>query len=186
MNKARNYRIFLSGYTIAGFASGLFNPFWVIFIQGFGGSSIESFGFALGLVGLAQSVTTYIVGKHSDKLGRKPYLIIGGVSQAIIIVCYTFITSIGELYTLQILLGIASAIENTMVTALLGDLTDKSTRGADVGRYSAVTGIFSAIAMMIGGFVVKYFGINIIFYLVAVLFLVTSSIIFFINEKNSV
>ena len=52
-----NYRIFLFSAT-SSFGLGLFMPFWIVFIQDFG-SGIEQFGFTIGLMVLAQSVTSY-------------------------------------------------------------------------------------------------------------------------------
>ena len=57
------------------FAIGLFMPFWIVFIQDFGGS-IESFGFAIGLMAFVQSISSYFAGKLADTFGRKIFIII--------------------------------------------------------------------------------------------------------------
>src|SRR3989338_6337650 len=103
--KLGNYRVFLLSNSALSFALGLFTPFWIIFLQDFGGS-IQQFGFSIGLMVLAQSVTSYLVGKYSDKLGRKIFLIIGGFVLAAVTLAYTLITSMAQLYFLQIVNGI--------------------------------------------------------------------------------
>ena len=71
-----------------------------------------------------------------------------------------------QLYLLQIVLGISSAAQTTVESTMLGDLTEKVSRGADIGKYHAVIGVAAAIAMTGGGYVVGQLGINIIFYIV--------------------
>ena len=51
-------------------AFGLFGPFYFIFINDIGGS-VENFGIAVGLVVLSGALTSLIIGKSSDKLGRR-------------------------------------------------------------------------------------------------------------------
>src|SRR3989344_9461612 len=114
-----NYRILLFSNSILSFALGLFMPFYIIFIQDFGGG-IESFGFSIGLMVLAQSLTSYFAGKYSDRFGRKIFLIFPGLLLTGITILYTLITSLIQLYVLQIMLGIASSIQVTIETVMLG------------------------------------------------------------------
>ena len=180
-NNLLNYKVFLLSHSAMSFALGLFMPFYIIFIHDFGGS-IESFGFAIGLMILAQSLTSYYVGRHSDRFGRKGFLIASGFATTIVIIVYTFITSLTHLYLLQIIIGITQAMQMTMKTSLLGDVTQKVSRGKEIGKYYAITGVMAAIAMMGGGYLVSELGIKIIFYIVAGLFLSSTLILFYIKE----
>lgn len=184
MNALRiNYRILLLSNSVMAFAIGLFMPFWIVFLQDFGGS-IESFGFAIGLMALSQSITSYFCGRYSDRVGRKIFLIIAGFAITAVIIAYTLITSMIQLYILQVVNGITQAIQMTMETTMLGDVTKKVSRGADIGKYHAVIGILAAIAMMGGGFLVGQLGIKIIFYITAVLFFISTIVLFYIKERT--
>lgn len=176
-----NYKIFLVSSSVLGFAFGLFAPFWIVFIQQFG-DGIQQFGFSIGLMVLAQSLTSYFSGKFSDKLGRKIFLIIGGVFLALIVFAYTLIESLLQLYVLQVLNGVATAILMTMETTFLGDVTKRKSRGLNVGKYHAIVGIMSAIAMMGGGFVVGEFGFKVIFYIVSGIIFISALVILKIKE----
>src|SRR3989338_5295527 len=110
LQKLGNYRLFLLSNSSLAFALGLFMPFWIVFLQDFGGS-IEQFGFSIGLMMLAQSITSYFVGRYSDKFGRKVFLIIGGFILSGIVFAYTLITSLVHLYVLQIINGITSSMQ---------------------------------------------------------------------------
>lgn len=178
--KLGNYRIFLVSNSVLAFAMGLFMPFWIIFLQDFG--SIEQFGFALGLMLFAQSVTSYFVGKYSDKLGRKVFLIIGGFILSFVVLAYTLITSLFHLYMLQIVNGIINSIQMTIETTFLGDITKKVSRGVNIGKYHAIVGIMAAVSMMISGFIVGQLGVKIIFYITSLIIFFSTLILFYIKE----
>lgn len=182
LEKFGNYRIFLLSNSALFFALGLFTPFWIVFLQDFGGS-IQQFGFSIGLMVLAQSVTSYLAGKYSDKLGRKIFLITGGFMLAAVTLGYTLITSMVQLYFLQVMNGITGAMQATMETTFLGDITKKVSRGADIGKYHAIVGIMAALAMMGGGYIVGQSGYKVIFYVTAAIILISTLLLFLIKEK---
>jgi len=180
--KLGDYKVFLFSNSILAFALGLFMPFWIIFLQDFGGS-IEQFGFAIGLMVFAQSITSYFAGKYSDKLGRKLFLIIGGFILTGVVFSYTLITSLIQLYILQIVNGITNSMQMTMETTFLGDITKKVSRGLDIGKYHAIVGVMAAISMMGGGFIAGQMGFKIIFYITAGIIFVSTILLFYIQEK---
>lgn len=182
MKRLENYRLFLFSNSILAFAIGLFTPFWIIFIEKFGGG-IEKFGFAIGFMILAQSITSYFVGKYSDKLGRKIFLLIGGFILSGVIFTYTLINSLLELYILQIINGITNAIQMTIETTFLGDITKKKKRGIDIGKYHAIIGVVAGIAMIGGGFIAGELGFNIIFYITAMMIFLSTTLLFWLREK---
>ncbi len=179
--KLGNYKIFLLSNSLLYFSWGLFQPFWIVFVQKIGGS-IEQLGFSIGLMVLAQSITSYFVGKRSDLLGRKKFLIFSGFFMSGVIFAYTLITSLFQLYILQVLYGIVGAMQATMEQAFLGDITKKASRGTDIGKYHALVGVMAGIAMMGGGILVESSGFKVIFYIVAVLVFIYTLMLFYIKE----
>ncbi|VVB78699.1 Multidrug resistance protein MdtG [uncultured archaeon] len=178
----KNYLVFLFSNSIASLAAGLFSPFYIIFVQGFG-KSLGQFGLSIGLMALAGAITSYFAGRHSDQLGRKPFLIVGGFILSIIVLAYTLITNLFQLYLLQILNGVISSMNSTIGTTFLADLTRRSTRGRHIGRYLAVTGVITAFSLMIAGFLAVSWGYKIVFYIVATLIFLSTLILFHIKEK---
>lgn len=163
-------------------AFGLFGPFYLIFINNIGGS-IENFGIAVGLVALAGALMSLFAGRYSDKVGRKPFLIIGGYSSALIVFLYTIINSIWQLYLLQIFSGLIISIFETSESAYLADITESKKRGADIGKYEAYVGFAEAFAIFIGGFLAGKFGFEIIFYVVSVIFVISTTIMFKLSKS---
>ena len=182
LRKLGNYNLFLVANSLASLANGLFAPFWIVFIQDFGGS-FEQFGFSVGIMTLASAITSYFAGKHSDQLGRKIFLITSGLLMAAITFAYTIITSIWHLYALQIFTGVTGAMGGTIGAAFLGDITKKQSRGADIGKYHAIISVASAIAMMAGGFIVGQSGFKMIFYITAGITFVSTLMLVYIKEN---
>lgn len=180
--RKRNFKIFTFSNSLMALAFGLFGPFYLIFINSIGGS-IENFGIAVGLVVLSGALVSIIFGKYSDKIGRKPLLIIGGYASAIIVFLYTVIGSLWQLYLLQIFSGLIISIFETSESAYLADITKKEKRGEEIGKYDAYVGIAEALAIFAGGFLVGRYGFEIIFYMVTIIFVVSTTIMFKLREN---
>jgi len=179
--RRKNLKIFTLSNSLMAFAFGLFGPFYYIFINEIGGT-IENFGIAAGLVVLSSALVSLIAGKYSDKFGRKPFLIFGGYASAVLVFLYTIIGSIWQLYLLQICNGIIVSIFATSEKSFLGDITEKESRGAHIGKYDAYVGIAEAIAIFAGGFLAGEFGFKIVFYIVSVIFVITTTILLRLRE----
>lgn len=179
--RRKNFKIFTLSNSLMALAVGLFGPFYYIFINDFGGS-IENFGIAAGLLVLSGTLFSLFSGKISDKIGRKPFLIVGGFASAIIVFYYTMINSLWQLYLLQILSGIITADFETAEGSYLGDLTTNEKRGEEIGRYDAMIGIFEAIAIFTGGFLAARFGFEFVFYIVSAISLISTLIMLKLKE----
>lgn len=179
--KKRNLRIFILSNSVMAFALGLFGPVYYLFINNIGGS-IENFGIAVGLVVLSGALVSLFAGKYSDKHGRKLFLIFGGYASAVLVFLYTIINSVWQLYILQIFNGLIVSLFDTSEASFLGDITEKESRGADIGKYIAFLGIAEALAIFIGGFLVGKFGFEIVFYIVSIIFIITTTIMLKLKE----
>jgi MFS family permease len=181
--KLNNLAIFTLANSIASFAGGLFGPFYVVYIQQIGGS-IENLGVAFGLLLITQSIMSYFCGKYSDKLGRKLFLIGSGYITSAIVLAYSLVHTILELYVLQVIFGMMNAIDHTISIAFLGDVTQKKRRGTQIGKYNAIIGIFSAFAIIISGMLISKFGFKVIFYVVSSILFISTSLLFLSIERR--
>jgi MFS family permease len=179
--KLNNLSIFTLVNSIGNFAWGLIGPFYVVYAQQVGGT-IENLGIAFGLLILVESFVSYFAGKYSDKIGKKPFLIFIGFSNAITLFLYTLITTVTQLYVIQIFLGAVDGMQKTVSTAFLGDTTKRSKRGLQIGKYNMVINIFSGFSIMVGGLLIGRYGFQIIFYIGSFLMFIATSLLFFIKE----
>ena len=184
MNK-QNFKIFIFSNMLIYFAFGLFGPFYIIFINDFGGS-LETFGIAMGLVVFSGSLVYLFAGKYSDKFGQKPFLIFAGYASAIIVFLYTIINSIWQLYLLQISSGLIAALFGISEVTYLGNSTKNQTRGKNIGIYFAFAGFAEAIAIFYGGLLIGLFGFEIVFYIVSIIFLVATTIMFKLKNNRNI
>jgi DHA1 family multidrug resistance protein B-like MFS transporter len=180
---ARNLILYTTVSSIWGVIFGFIGPFYVLWIDKLSGG-MEKLGIAFAIMVLLQSLTTYMAGHYSDKLGRKPFLIITSYVDAGVLILFTVITKTSHVYILQGILGITNGVHGTIRTSLLGDLTVKEKRGGVVGKFSAIVSLASAIGLALSGYLVKFYGIEFLFYLSAIVVAVSTSLLFFIKEER--
>ena len=169
--------------SIWGVVYGLIGPFFAVYIAELGGG-LEKLGFAFSVMILVQAVASYFIGFYSDRLGRRPFLFFTAYLEAVVLLSYTVITRPYQIYILQALLGVSSAIASTVRESLLGDLTKRENRGSDVGKFNAVVGIFAGAGLALGGYMTKFFGLKSIFYLGAAVLTLSTMLLFFIHEPE--
>jgi MFS family permease len=180
-SNTKNLLIYTTVSSIWGIVFGFIGPFYVVYVQELSGGA-EKLGIAFAIMIFVQSITTYLAGHFSDKLGRKPFLLATTYFDAVILVLFTIITKTHHLYILQGILGITNGVHDTIRTSLLGDLTVKEKRGGVVGKFNAVVSFASALGLALSGFLVKYYGIKFLFYLAAIVVVLSSILLFFIKE----
>lgn len=160
---------------------GLLGPFYYLYINEIGGS-IEEFGIAFGIMTFVSGFAAILVGKYSDVLGRKPFLISVSILYAITVFAYTLINSVIQLYVLQAIFGVLLAIDEVVHPSFLGDVTKKSKRGFQLGVYRFIVGMFSGLAIIVGGLIVGQTGFKMIFYIGAVLIMLGTIVLFALKE----
>lgn len=165
------------------FGTGLVFPFYIIYINQIG-PSFSDFGVAYGLFALSAALVHKYVGQLSDRLGRKIFLLIHSWGTAVLFLLFPIASSLTHIYILQILLGVFGAMHRTGEKALVGDLINGKDRGKYIGRYHGWISIFSAFAVIIGGYLIDLFTLPIIFYIGSGIMFISGFIIIIYKEKN--
>jgi len=146
------------------FGSGIVFPFYIIFIKQIG-ANFTQFGIAYALFALSSALVHKLIGNYSDKFGRKIFLVVNSWGVALLFLLFPISTNIYQVYALQAVLGIFGAMQKTSEKAMVADFTDGMERGKKIGSYHGWIAIFSAIAVVIGGYLIDMFTIEIIFYI---------------------
>jgi MFS family permease len=169
--------------SIALFGSGIVFPFYIIFIKQIGANFTE-FGLAYGLFSLSSAFVHKYTGHLSDKLGRKSFLLANSWGIAILFLLFPLVNSMPQVYILQVMLGVFGAMHKTSEKALVADFTDGKDRGKQIGTYHSWISIFSALAVVVGGYLIDLFDIAIIFYIGSIFLFLSGLAILKISEKN--
>ncbi|MCJ8009002.1 MFS transporter [Lederbergia wuyishanensis] len=170
--------------SIAILGSSLVFPFYLIFIKEVSGGFLQ-YGISYGLFTISSSLVHIIVGKWSDRLGRKLFLLISSWGMAILLLFFPLVTDIWQVYALQIILGIIGATQKTSEKAMLADFTEHGKRGIAIGKYHFWTSIFTGIAVMLGGFIIDLFTLDIIFYISSIILFISGFFVLKIVETEN-
>lgn len=131
------------------------------------GASEALIGIAIGIYGLAQAVFQIPFGLVSDRIGRKP-LIVGGL---LIFALGSIIAALSDSIW-GIILGRAlqgSGAIAAAVMALLSDLTREQNRTKAMAFIGVSFGVTFAIAMVFGPIITHAFGLQALFWAIAIL-----------------
>ena len=166
VEKATFNRIFLVLFMamfISTLGMGLIGPFLPVYVEQFGAT-----GFWIGLVfamfSTSRSIFMPIIGKASDKKGKKFFISLGLFIYAILSLGYVFSNQVYQLGLVRFFQGMGSAMVWPVAVAYLGEITPKGREGVYMGRFNMSFSAAMAIAPFIGGFMKDYFGINFSFY----------------------
>lgn len=166
---------------VALFGSGIVFPFYVLFAREVGANFAE-FGIAYALFSLSAAATHALVGRWSDSFGRRPFLLLNSWGTAFLLILLPMVTSIGQLYALQVALGVFGAMHRTTEKALVADLTDGPERGRVIGRYHGWIAIASALAVVVGGYLIDLLTLSVIFYVASPILFVSGLMALRIKE----
>lgn len=139
------------------------------------GATPTLMGFAIGVYGLSQAILQIPFGFLSDRVGRKPMIIIGLCLFAAGSMVAAMSGSIYGVITGRALQG-AGAISATLM-AMLADLTREDQRTKAMAVIGMTIGLSFSVAMVLGPWLGKWVGLSGIFWVTAVMALLGIPII---------
>ncbi|HLD28075.1 MAG TPA: MFS transporter [Patescibacteria group bacterium] len=166
----------------------LFLPIFAIFITNkIVGGTIEVVGIATALYLLSKSIFEIPVGVFIDqKKGERDDLytsIVGTILTALVYFAYIYVDQVWQLYSLQIILGIAAAVAFPGWYSIFTRHLDKNKKAFEWSMYDVITGLGMAGAAALGGFMADQFGFNILFTVVGILTLIGAILLLVIKKR---
>lgn len=161
---------------------GIIIPILPFFAESVGASPTE-----LGLLMAAYSVMQLLFspmwGRLSDRIGRKPVIMIGVIGLAISFFLMAVSSKLWMLFAARILGGFLSAANMPTTMAYVADVTTPEDRGKGMGIIGAAVGLGFIFGPAIGGLFSKT-SLNLPFYIAGALSLLTALfVLFFLHES---
>jgi len=156
-------------------ANGALMAFLPIYVIGIGLDAAQA-----GMLFGVQSVTSFAsrptMGWASDRIGRRPLILLGLVVCAGSLAAIPFTTPFVWLMALSALFGFGEAIVNAAAAALVADLSELKTLGSAMGMQGAIMDIGHASGPILSGVLIGALGFQLAFPILAGIVLVAAGV----------
>lgn len=153
----RNFGIFLATIFMANISAVTFMSFLSLYASGLGGSDAV-IGWAFSIAAIAEVPCMIYLGGLSDKIGRKPLLVIALLSYPLRLFLYTIIGEPNLILPIQLLHGFTFGLLYVASVALVSDIASES-KGIALGLYSTASSAGSAAGSALAGFIADSYGL---------------------------
>lgn len=150
---------------------GIVVPLLPIYARDLGASGLY-IGLIFGSFSLSRTFFLPYFGRLSDKKGRKPFIVIGLFTYALISLAFILSRSVESLIVLRFIQGITSALILPVTQAYVGDITPKGREGFTMGVFNMSIFLGLSIGPLIGGWVHDRFNLQATFVCMAFLALI--------------
>lgn len=133
---------------MAGF--GIVIPNIPYFIEALGGNSTVM-GFFMASYSIMQFIFAPLWGRLSDRVGRRPVLLIGLGGYAVTFFLFGFVTSLWMMFAIRILAGMISSATLPTAMAYIADSTEEGERSKGMGMMGAAMGLGMILGPALGG-----------------------------------
>jgi len=164
----RVFRVLFVSIFAATLGLGIISPLMPIYAESLGATGIW-----LGLIfsgfSLARLVFMPVVGRLSDRVGRKIFIVVGLLLYTAISLLYVWASNVVQLTLVRLFHGFASAMVIPIAMAYVGDTTPRGHEGARLGTFNIALFLGMGSGPFLGGALNDALGINAVFYSMAAL-----------------
>lgn len=165
---------------MAGF--GIIIPVLPFYAEELGASPAE-LGLLMAVYSMMQFIFAPMWGRISDKIGRKPVIMVGIFGLSLSFFMLALSTTLWMLFIARIIGGFLSAANMPTVMAYVADITTEEDRGKGMGIVGAATGLGFIFGPAIGG-VFTNINLEAPFYIAGILSLMTLLLVFGILKES--
>ncbi|MEW6408820.1 MAG: MFS transporter [Nitrospirota bacterium] len=157
------------------FAYGTFETFLPLYSIRVGLSAYE-IGVFLSAQVITLALTKPMMGRFSDRHGRKPQIFVGAIIGAVCIGSFPLFRSSIPLLALSILFGLSLSIVTSATSALVADLSRRENRGSAMGVLGSIMDIGHTTGPLFSGIIATYSGYSQAFMSVSVVLVIVALI----------
>jgi multidrug resistance protein len=161
---------------------GIMIPVLPFYAEEFGASPTE-LGLLMAVYSLLQLLFAPMWGRISDRMGRKPVMLIGIAGLAISFLMMAVSTNLWWLFAARIIGGFLSSATMPTTMAYVADITTPEDRGKGMGAIGAAIGLGFVFGPAIGG-VFSKISLSLPFYIAAISSVVTLLLVVFLLKES--
>lgn len=150
VDQRRNVYILSFTLLVVMLGFGLVIPIIPYYMEAFGAGGTE-LGLLVASYAVMRLICGPIWGSLSDRIGRKPVLMIGIFGYGVTMILFGLATELWMLFAARILAGILSSATSPTTMAYIGDSTSEEERGRGMGVLGAAIGIGTILGPGVGG-----------------------------------
>ncbi len=170
-NKA--LRILFINNGIFVFAISLLGPLYAVFVETID-TNIISISISWSAFLLSSTFCMLILRKYGDLIKEKEYLLMAGfLIRAIAWFAFPFVPNLLMLIALQILIGIGEAVGSPAFDAIFAEHLDDGHHIKEYTDWKLIVNIAGAIAVVLGGIIIEYYGFRVLFFTMGTLALIS-------------
>ena len=175
MNNRRNLIILAFTMVVIMLGFGMVMPIMPFYIDKMGATGSD-LGWLVAVYSLMQLIFAPVWGSVSDRVGRKPVLMLGISGYAIFLILFGLATEFWMLFLARSLAGILSSATYPSMMAFISDSTTPEERGGGMGKLGAAMGLGVILGPGIGGWLASD-SLALPFFIAAGLALVTLALV---------
>ncbi len=174
--RKRIFAVLLTSIFAAMLGLGIIAPLMPIYAKSLGATGIW-LGIIFSGFSVSRAIFMPIVGKLSDKKGRKGFITSGLLLYSLISLLYILAGKVYHLTAVRLVHGLASAMVVPVAMAYIGEVAEKGKEGSAMGSFNLALLLGTGAGPFLGGLLNDSFGIASVFYamagLAAIAFLTT-------------
>jgi DHA1 family multidrug resistance protein-like MFS transporter len=150
----------LAAVTSRGFVMGIVQGLWNLGLILYWYDRLDmteaEVGIAMSIGALVMVLGTIPFGMLSDRVGRRPFMIVGGSLMVMGLLLNVWATDVWQVYLLVALADFGGAMSNPSVGAMLADVMLPKERGRVMGAYQMIQGFGNIVGFFFLGFVYEH------------------------------
>ncbi len=180
----KQLKYFLEIIGVISFITSLTAPIYLLYLQE---NITKDLGLIVFLFIPASILALFLpkrFGSFSDKYGREKIVIVGMFINAILQIFIPFNKGYYSFMIIYTLISFVAMFYGPAFSSLIIDFVGEDKRGKSYGLYSFASGIGASIGYIVGSYIYKDIGNDIVFYTKGILLVVMTLIICYLNNKN--
>ncbi|MDD3024026.1 MAG: MFS transporter [Syntrophomonadaceae bacterium] len=149
-NDSKSMAVLFAAIFLVGMGFSIIMPVLPYYAESLGANAFQ-LGMLMTVYAVCQFIFAPIWGAYSDRVGRKPVLLVGILGFSITFIMFGFATQLWMLYLIRIAGGILSCATMPTAMAYVGDSTSLEKRGSAMGMIGAAMGMGMIFGPAIGG-----------------------------------